>query len=250
MDFANRLAREGTISRHPFDSETGVAWLSANLADPDPDNTNSAISAASCLPFIKAQARDALLHDASQHVDPLVRLEAAWAMARLGSEAGRERLVEFCRDPRLLERASLYLEEVGAGKRIPAETRHADFRAMAEMSGWLAHPMEFGRIPDEITQYDSRELKWPPTGRRHRFWLFKYRYGPRSGFDGGAGIGLVGSTTFALWGSGPDLSPEDVYGIHCYWEMERDDDPPEPPERRAAVGRKLIARINPGFDRT
>jgi hypothetical protein len=82
------------------------------------------------------------------------------------------------------------------------------------------HPNEFGRPPDQITEYDTRDLYWPPTGDRRRFWLFKYRYQPQ-GADGQAheGIGLVGSTTFALFGEATaDLAPEDVYGLHCCWE--------------------------------
>jgi len=70
--------------------------------------------------------------------------------------------------------------------------------------------------PDEITQYDTRELIWPPTGDRRRFWLFKFRYEPQENDDqADAGIGLVGSTTFVLFGdSTVDLPPEDVYGLH------------------------------------
>jgi hypothetical protein len=115
---------------------------------------------------------------------------------------------------------------------------------MSQMSDWLAHPMEYGRLPDEITQYDTRELYWPPTQRRERLWLFKYRYKPHAGEElPDGGIGLVGPITFSFSTTTPDLSPEDVYGLHCSWELQRGELP------SAAAGRRLIADVNPGFAR-
>jgi hypothetical protein len=247
LDFANALARRRAISRHPFDSGSGIARLSAFLADRDPESYGSAISATASIPFLNADIRQMLLDSATGHPDVLVRIEAAWAMASLGSEIGRRRLDELCLDARYAERASAYLDELGFGRHVSPETSESDFRAMTEMVGWLAHPLEFGRPPDEITQYDSRELNWPPTGKRHRLWLFKFRYDARGEYKGTAGVGLVGSTTFALHDTGPDLAPEDVYGLHCCWELRGD--PTEPKECTAEAGRKLIAQINPDFAR-
>jgi hypothetical protein len=245
LNFANRLAREGVIRRHPFDSTAGVARLSAFLADLDSDNYGSAISATSSIPFLDPKVRETLLDLASRHPDAHVRLEEGWARAKLGSERGRARLVEFCRDPPYSERAAVYLDELGLVDLVPADTRQPDFRALAEMCRWLAHPMEFGRPPEEIVQYDTRELNWPPTGKRHRLWLFKFHYEARDGERGCDSIGLVGSDTFALSATSTTLPPEDVYGLHCCFEMRGD--PRAPKELSAAAGRKLIAEINPDF---
>jgi hypothetical protein len=245
LDFANRLARERRISPHPFATDAGIERLSGFLADGDGDDRGSAISAASSIPFLPDEAREALLAKADAHPQPLVRLEAAWAMARVGSLTGHRNLVAFCRNPRFSSRATTYLEELGLAKLIPPETQRPDFRAMSQMSDWLAHPAEYGRPPDEITQYDTRELYWPPTQRRERLWLFKYRYEPDVDEDLRDGIGLVGPITFSLSTTTPDLSPEDVYGLHCSWELRRG--AREMPS--AADGRNLIAGLNPGFPR-
>jgi hypothetical protein len=119
---------------------------------------------------------------------------------------------------------------------------------MAQMCNWLMHPMEFGAAPDEITQYDTRVLDWPPTNDRRRLWLFRYRYAPRDGADAAEGIGLVGSVTFALFGEvTAGLPAEDVYALHCCWELQTNGDPRAPEQRTAAAGRKILAEANPGF---
>jgi hypothetical protein len=59
---------------------------------------------------------------------------------------------------------------------------------------------------------------------------------------------MVGSVTFALFGeSTADLSVEDVYGLHCAWELKMKEDAHAPVERRAAAGRAILAERNPGF---
>lgn len=136
------------------------------------------------------------------------------------------------------------MEELGLGAYIPGKVRDPDFQALTEMcSSWLMHPNELGRPPDFITQIDSRELNWPPSGDRRRFWLFKYRCEPRAeNQPADEGIGLVGSITFALLGeTTTDLTPEDVYALHCCWELEIYDGSKE---FKIANGRRLLAEIS------
>ena len=248
LDFANAMAVGRKIARHPFDSEAGIARLVGYLEDRNPKNYSYAVSATASIPFLDAAARDTLMTSADQHPDALVRLEAAWALAKTGSEFGRQRLAQLCLKPRFAARAIEYLEELGLGAHIPAKARDPDYQAMAEMCKWLMHPMEFGAAPDEISQYDTRMLNWPPTNDRRRLWLFRYRYEPRDGADANEGIGLVGSVTFALFGEATvALSPEDVYALHCCWELQTNGDPRAPEQRAAAAGRKMLAEANPGF---
>src|SRR5262249_36834692 len=154
---------------------------------------------------------------ASNHADAGVRMEAAWASAYRGDEAGLELLARMSADPRTSLTAQRYLNELGRPDFIPYAARNPDFRAMAEMGGWLSHPNEFGRPPDQIDLYDTRELSWPPTGDTRRLWLFRYRYAKEEEGEEGedVGVGMVGSITFALFGEGTaQLCPEDVYGLH------------------------------------
>ena len=53
---------------------------------------------------------------------------------------------------------------------------------------------------------------------------------------------MVGSITFSLFGeTTEDLSPEDIYALHCCWELEVNDDPRAPEERTIEAGRKILA---------
>jgi hypothetical protein len=52
---------------------------------------------------------------------------------------------------------------------------------------------------------------------------------------------MVGSITFSLFGeTSPSMSPEDLYALHCCWELGVDDDPRAPAARSIAAGRALL----------
>lgn len=247
LGFANRLCREGRISKHPFDCPVGIASLSSFMSDATMDGL--AIWVAASLPYIDPPAREALLDRATQHVDPRVRIKAAWAMAKLDMDVGRARLVAFCGDARYSKFTAVHLDELGLADLVPAETREPDFAAMARMCDWLAHPREYGRPPDEISQYDTRELNWPPHGGQPtRLWLFKYRYAPTGEGTGEERIGFAGPFPFSLARKTGNLSPEDAYGLYCCDGMSSDPRVPDRPS--AAIGRKLIAELNPDFPAT
>ena len=60
----------------------------------------------------------------------------------------------------------------------------------------------------------------------------------------------MGSTTFVLFGdSTVDLPPEDVYGLHCCWELQSQKDAGAPEKLEAAFGTQMLAAANPGFVR-
>ncbi|HET9446859.1 MAG TPA: hypothetical protein VFO35_11395, partial [Steroidobacteraceae bacterium] len=115
----------------------------------------------------------------------------------------------------------------------------------AEMSQWLAHPNEMGRAPDELTLVDSRELNWPPCGDRRWLWVFRYRY--VKGDDGpDEGYCMTGSVTWAMFGQNTlDLTVEDVYGLHCAWELMQCESSEAPKEMDPAAGREILRRYNP-----
>jgi len=244
LDLCNHYCREGNLEVHPFDNTAGRRRLKVWLSDPG--SADTAISATAALPFLRAQGRDALFSLAFDHLDPSVRMEAAWACARLGNASGLKMLQEMCRDPNHSMRAQEYLEELGRGDMVPPEAREPDFAATAEMCRWLAHPMEFGKPPARIELHDTRQLFWPPTDDRRQVWLLKYTYDEPDQKE--SGLGMVGSVTFALFGEATaDLSAEDAYGLHCAWELQCREDPRAPRKRTAAAGRRILAKYNNGF---
>jgi hypothetical protein len=242
LDFANRIARENKIDRHPFDSAKGKLLLRRWIAKSPPAEFSYAVSATASLPWISNPERDKLLKLAQKHPDQKVRLEAAWASAKIGDRKGIDQLVAMCLDPRFSELATIYLKELGRKDVIPKQARTGDFKAMAEMCSWLAYPTEYGAPPDEIELYDTRRIYWPPTKDTRRVWLFKYCYKAgeaRTKED--VGIGMVGSITFALFGEvTAKMSPEDVYSLHCCWELQMRHDKRAPKKRNVKEGRKLL----------
>jgi len=248
LDLSNTLAREARIERHPWDSDRGVAELSRFTSSRVEEEFSYARSALGAAPFLSPPAAERLLALGREHPDMHVRIEAAWASAHTGREQGFAELQQACADPRYAAVAMHYLEELDASHRIPLVSRTEDFRAMAEMCQWLAHPSEFGRVPDRIEQVDSRELHWPPTNDVRRVWLFRYRYPGDEGAEPDEGLGMVGSVTFALFGeTTADKTPEDAYALHCAWELEMNQDPRAPEKRTVAAGRRILAEYNEGF---
>lgn len=151
-------------------------------------------------------------------------------------------LADAAGDPRKGNRPLALLEELGRLDAAPPVTTTVEHAALTELAEWLAYPTEFGAHPDALRVYDTRELFWPPTNDRRRLWLIEYTYeasADRNERD--VGVGMVGSITFSLFGeTSAEMSPEDLYGIHCAWELETNGDPRAREERTAAAGRRLL----------
>jgi hypothetical protein len=246
LDLANRLAMAGQLENHPFNTAQGVAQLDVWLRDSDPLRFSFARSATATIPFLSVEARQPLLQIAAIHPDPMVRLDSAWAQAKSGDSRGADRLIELCLDPCFCVTAQSYLEELGQSESIPTECLTPEFQALAEMANWLAHPMEYGRAPSRVSIYDSRELFWTPRQERLQVFLVKYEYDADDDDEASDGIGMVGSTTFALFDCvTSELSPEDVYALHCCWELSQWDDNSR--ESMVAAGRGILSEHNEGF---
>ncbi|MGE0711453.1 MAG: hypothetical protein AB7N76_15815 [Planctomycetota bacterium] len=249
LDCANEARRSGQDVAHPFDSPPGVALLASYLADPDPARWSFAHSAAAGLAFLRRPERAELLARALAHPAPRVQLEAAWAAARAGeptevARAGIERLRQGCLDPRHQAIARAFLGELGREGEVPDAAWEPDLLAQSEMCLWLSHPHEFGRPPDAVRITDTRTLAWPPTNDERQVWLIEYRYeGADPEVEGKpvVGVGMVGSITFSLYGEGvPERPAEELYALHCCWELQIERDPRAPAERSVEAGRALL----------
>ena len=243
LDWVNRLARDKVITSHPFNTPDGHGRLRGWLTSSNRDKFSFAHAASAALPFLSDPPRSELLALALDHSDIGVQMEAAWASAYLGSESGVKFLARLSVDRDLAVIARTYLQELKRQDAIPDEGNDPDFLAMAEMCDWLAHPQEFGRPPDEIELYDTREIFWPPTNDWRPLWLFNYRYIATDENDVASdGVGMTGSITFSLIDETNSQMPaDDIYALHCCWELEVTEDPRSPIERSIEAGRALIA---------
>jgi hypothetical protein len=118
LDSANDAQRAGVEWPHPFDSTAGRKQLERWLINHDEDYFSYAVSATAALPFISAP--NELLALGFDHQSAEVQLEAAWAAAKLGREAGIMWLAQSCLDIHLAQRAKRYLAELGRNDVIPS----------------------------------------------------------------------------------------------------------------------------------
>lgn len=221
LDAANREAIEGRLDHHPFNTEQGQAQLKVWISSRNPDEFSYAHSATAAMPFLDASIRGELLGHAREHTDTGVRIEAAWASAKLGQEIGLQMLRDYCLDVNHSSTAVRYLTELGREEIVPREVNEPEFLAKAEFANWLAHPNELGRPPDELEVLDHRTLYWPPAGEAKTLWLIKYRLADEWGLEADdVDCGLVGSTTWSFFSYKMHQRPaEDCYAIHCCWEL-------------------------------
>ena len=253
LDWTNRLTRKAAITKHPFNTPAGIEILRAWLISRDDDDFSFAHSATAAIPFLSEPARAELLVLAQNHPDIEVRMEAAWAAARRGNAAGREFLVRQCLDFKTSMAARNFLIELDAEKSIPPEANAPEFHALAKMCEWLLSPLGYGRQPDEIKLLDTRHRHWPPARESRTLWLFEYRYRPEDEDDlnrddadatefDEVGVGMVGGITHSLTDeTSPDMPIDDIYALHCCWELEFKLDPRAPEKRTVEAGRTLIA---------
>ena len=83
-----RPNKNGAAQVHPFDTRAGKQQIERWLVDHDSEHLSYAVSATAALPYISSPERDRLLAIALDHSSDEVQLEAAYATARLGREAG------------------------------------------------------------------------------------------------------------------------------------------------------------------
>jgi hypothetical protein len=250
LDFANNHAMIGGLQNHPFNSSEGILKIKEWLSSTDDKYFDYAVSATTALPFIADENRHGLLEIAKAHPDITVRIETAWVMTKIGDPDGRKQLQNWCLDVKYSWKASGYLEELGYKNDIPASCLDPDFHATAEMCNWLSHPNEYNKPPDKIEMYDKRELYWPPTKDTRKVWLFKYTYNPnKDRKEAESGVGMVGGAiTFALCGTPTaNLSPEDIYGLHCSLELREGFCRKELEIYNPEDGRKILRKYNKGF---
>lgn len=229
LDMVNRMAQQGEALPHPFDTAEGIDLLRQWAQSERPEESSYAQSVAHAIPFLTRPERDELLQIVLNHEDQLVAVDGAAAAARLGREAGFQKLAQLCEDASVSYFACQHLRDIGREDLIPESAKNPHFQAVAEMCAWLTLPDAYGEIPDEVEILDHRVAHWPPTNDTRPLWLIKYTYAadPSDTEDyPDVGIGMVGSETNVLFDeTNPTQAPEEIYALHCCWElMEQGDE--------------------------
>lgn len=243
LDLANYLTREGKISVHPAtdqvealnhllgevsnrlsrfeenprefgdDVETVQTTLSEAVA--------LAVSLCDCLALIGDPSSVGKLNQAIELRHRRVQCEAAGALAKLGDELGKKRLVDLAADPAARLRAIHYADELGFGDLIEGQYRTDEATAEADMALWLSQPQQMGVPPTHVEVIDSRHVLWPSFHDPIDVYLvrFEYNFGDRTYSN----VGITGPAVFAMSADVADLPIDDIYAIYAGWHAEHED---------------------------
>lgn len=248
LDMVNRMAQQGEGLPHAFDTPAGIDLLRQWAQSERPEESSYAQSVAHAIPFLTRPERDELLQIVLNHEDQLVAVDGAAAAARLGREAGFQKLAQLCEDASVSYFACQHLRDIGREDLIPESAKNPHFQAVAELCAWLTLPDAYGEIPDEVEIIDHRVAHWPPTGDARPLWLIKYTYAadPNDPDDyPDVGIGMVGSETNVLFDeTNPTQAPEEIYALHCCWELMEQGDERVGEHPSIETGLKLLGWTN------
>jgi hypothetical protein len=150
-----------------------------------------------------------------------IRTEAAYALAKLGEQAGREILVSLAAEPVARLRVLAYAEELGCLDQVPAEQQTPIARAEAELAAWLSDATQMGLPPGKCELIDRRTQYWPGYDDPVDCFLFHFAY--RLGGAVYSNVGIVGPLTHAMTADLADLPPDDIYAAFAGWQAEHEE---------------------------
>ena len=150
-----------------------------------------------------------------------VQCEAAGALAKLGDEGGKKRLLDLTADPAARLRAIHYADEIGIGDLVNEDDRGDKATAEAEMALWLTQPQQMGVPPTSVEVIDSRRLLWPSYNDPIDVFLvrFEYNMGERTYSN----VGMTGPVRFAMSTDVANLPVDDIYAIYAGWHAEHEE---------------------------
>ncbi|MGC6446740.1 MAG: HEAT repeat domain-containing protein [Rubripirellula sp.] len=243
LDLANFLYRKELTSQHPANNQVEmlrillgevVGRLGAFEDDPRTFGTEVpivqarlaeavalAVSLCDALALMGDLSSIGKLHQAMELRHRRVQSEAAGALARLGDDQGKARLLELLKEPAARLRVIQYAEELGFGEEVESEFRTANATSEAELALWLSQPQQMGVPPTHVEVVHTTRCLWPSYHDPVDISLVKFEY--NFGEKSYSNIGMTGPVTFAMSVDVTDLSLEDTYAIYAGWHAEHDE---------------------------
>lgn len=242
LDAANYLYRQRLVDRHPAEPRRAelaelLGRLVQHLDYLDErqmenltitqrramvvDCVSLAVGLCNALALIGDATYTGKLYQALQLRHRRVRAEAAYALAMLGEEHGREVLLEMAADPAVRLRVLAYAEELGVLDHVGDEFRTEQARAESELAIWLAEQSQMGMPPHDLELVAARRLYWPGYREPVNCYLFRFTYRLARGEY--SNIGIVGPVTHAFAADLTDLPVEDVFAVYAGWHAEHDE---------------------------
>ena len=150
-----------------------------------------------------------------------VQTEAAGALARLGKQEGKQRLLELAHDPAARLRALAYADELGIEDAALADMRSPYAIAEAEVVAWLADAERFGVPPAELELIDERTQYWPSYEEPQNCFLWRFTY--RFSKGDLSNIIIAGPLVHAFQADLRSMEVEDIYALYAGWQAEHDE---------------------------
>ncbi|KAA5541024.1 HEAT repeat domain-containing protein [Roseiconus nitratireducens] len=243
LDLANYLVRSGRVQSHPAagmldglnellgEVSRRLAFFEENpraFGDDVPtvqkrlgEAVALAVSLCDAVALIGDESSIAKLNQTVALRHRRVQCEAAGALAKLGDEEGRKRLVELSEDPAARLRAIAYADELGFGDEIDPQQRTDQATAEAEMALWLSQPHQMGVPPTSVEVVESRRMLWPSFDSPVDVTLvrFEYNLGDRCYSN----IGMTGPATYTMSCDLADMPVEDIFAIYAGWHADHPD---------------------------
>ncbi|MCC9599291.1 HEAT repeat domain-containing protein [Stieleria sp. JC731] len=243
LDLANYLYRSERVDPHPAESLTnslqellGAVSRRLERFEEDPRSLGDdvptvqkrlgeavalAVSLCDCLASIGDPTSVAKLNQTVTLKHRRVQCEAAGALAKLGDEDGRKRLIELADEPAARLRAIAYADELGFADEIDEKLRTDEATAEAEMALWLSQPHQMGVPPTHVEVAANRRLLWPSFDDPVDVILVRFEY--NTGNSVYSNIGLTGPGVCALSCDLADMPIDDIYAIYAGWHAEHPD---------------------------
>ncbi len=243
LDLANYLVRSGQLRVHPAAAhpeglvsllrgvvsrlellQQGVGESEEQMIQRQQqigDGVALACSLCDALGLIGSEAATPVLEEAAALMHRRIRVEAAAALARLGSDDGAQMLAAMAEYPITRLRAIAYAEELGLTDHLDAEYLQPTARAEAELVCWLAEPTQLGAAPTSIDLFDTRTQYWPSYDEPQECFLFRFAYETPSAVY--ANIGIAGPLVHAFYVDLTGLSAENIYAAFAGWQSQHAD---------------------------
>jgi hypothetical protein len=214
VGLVNRLAR---LQEHPEEFGRTPAALATIVGE----SMGLVVALCDALALIGDTSVTGKLHQALELTHRRVRTEAAFALARLGDDAGVDALAQMAAEPSARSRALAYLDELGLTDRASEADRSPASRAEGELAAWLAQPDRLGLPPSAIELIDSRRQHWPGFAEMVDCYLFRYEYVWRGRTQ--SNIAIVGPALHSIAADLADLPPADIYAAYAGWSAEHEE---------------------------
>lgn len=243
LDLAGHALRKRKLTQHPLSNQaprlrellSGTVGRLARLEE-NPQQfgddvrtiqrvlTNAislTVSLCDTLGLIGDQQAEGQLNQAMSLSHRRVQTEAAGALARLGKEHGKERLLQLAQDPAARLRALAYADELDIDDPQLAQWREPVAMAQAEVISWLADRERFGVPPAELEIVDERTLYWPSYEEPQPCFLFRFTYEFAQGDL--SNLIIAGPMVYAFQADMRSLEIDDVYAVFAGWQAEHED---------------------------